>query len=61
MWESLRSGVWLDERRLAVYPAMLLCLSIIAVAAMLATSHGRFDANGHPLGTDFSQVWVAGL
>lgn len=61
MWESLRSGVWLDERRLAVYPAMFLALSIVAVAATLALSQGRFDANGHQLGTDFSQVWVAGL
>ncbi|ATQ66675.1 MULTISPECIES: glycosyltransferase family 87 protein [Methylosinus] len=61
MWRSLRSGDWLDERRLAVYPAMLLALTVIAVVATLAFAQGRFDANGHPLGTDFSQVWVAGL
>jgi alpha-1,2-mannosyltransferase len=61
MWESLRTGAWLDERRLAVYPAMLLALAIAAVAATLAFAQGRFDANGHPLGADFSQVWVAGL
>lgn len=61
MWEKLRSGDWLDEERLRVYPAMLLLLTVACVAAVLMTATGRFDANGHPLGTDFSQVWVAGL
>ena len=37
------------------------CSSVGCVAAVLVTAQGRFDANGHPLGTDFSQVWVAGL
>lgn len=61
MWESIRSGGWLDERRLAAYPAIFLLLAVVAVAASIATAQGRFDINGHPLGTDFSQVWVAGL
>jgi hypothetical protein len=61
MWESMRSGDWLDEARLRVYPAIFLALSIVAVAATVVTAQGRFDAGGHPLGTDFSQVWVAGL
>ncbi|WP_018265159.1 glycosyltransferase family 87 protein [Methylosinus sp. LW4] len=61
MWEKLRSGDWLDAERLRVYPLMLLLLSAGCIAAVLMTAQGRFDANGHPLGTDFSQVWVAGL
>jgi hypothetical protein len=61
MWSSLRSGSWLDERRLAVYPLLFLALALVTIAATLATAKGRFDAAGHPLGTDFSQVWVAGL
>ncbi len=61
MWERIRSGSWLDERRLRVYPSIFLGLSLLSVTAMIAMSHGRFDLNGHPLGTDFSQVWVAGL
>lgn len=61
MWEKLRSGDWLDAERLRVYPAMLLLLAIGCIAAVLMTANGRFDVNGHPLGTDFSQVWVAGL
>ncbi|MBU3886901.1 glycosyltransferase family 87 protein [Methylosinus sp. KRF6] len=61
MWEKLRSGDWLDEERLRVYPAMLLLLAIGCIAAVLMTANGRFDVNSHPLGTDFSQVWVAGL
>lgn len=61
MWESIKSGAWLDDRRLRVYPLLFLGLAVLAVAAMIATAQGRFDLNGHPLGTDFSQVWVAGL
>ncbi|MBY6243701.1 glycosyltransferase family 87 protein [Methylosinus sp. Sm6] len=61
MWRSLRNGAWLDEQRLAVYPPMLLALSVVTIIATLSLAQGRFDANGHPLGTDFSQVWVAGL
>jgi len=61
MWEKLRSGDWLDEERLRVYPVMLLLLAAGCVVAVLATAKGRFDVNGHPLGTDFAQVWVAGL
>lgn len=61
MREILESGRWLSEQRLRVYPFMLLGFAMAAVAAMAATSHGRFDAAGRQLGTDFSQVWVAGL
>jgi alpha-1,2-mannosyltransferase len=57
----LESGSWLSEQRLRVYPLMLLSFAVVTVAAMAATAHGRFDATGHQLGTDFSQVWVAGL
>jgi hypothetical protein len=60
MWETIRSGDWLDERRLRAYPLIFLLLSIVAAAAVVATAEGRFDVNGHPLGADFSQVWVAG-
>jgi alpha-1,2-mannosyltransferase len=61
MWRRLRSGDWLDKERLRVYPSMLLLFAAACVAAVLATAKGRFDANGHPLGADFTQVWVAGL
>lgn len=61
MWRSLRSGSWLNEQRLRIYPMIFLGLAALAVAALIATAHGRLDASGRPLGTDFSQVWVAGL
>lgn len=60
MWESIRSGAWLDGQRLRVYPALFLFLTAGAVVAVLSTAQGRFDLNGHPLGADFSQVWTAG-
>lgn len=61
MWDGIRSGAWLDEQRLRVYPPIFLAASALAIAAMIGAAHGRFDMNGHPLGADFSQVWVAGL
>lgn len=43
----------------------MVCLMFLAgyaliFALLFATSNGRLDAMGRPLGTDYSQVWVAG-
>ncbi|MDR4305594.1 DUF2029 domain-containing protein [Chelatococcus sambhunathii] len=38
----------------------LIAAYVIALALMIATSHGGLDAAGRPLGTDFSNVWSAG-
>lgn len=61
MWASLRSGDWITEQRLKVYPLILLAFSALTVAAMIGATHDRLGPDGQPLGTDFSQVWVAGL
>lgn len=60
MWASLREGNWITRDRLKVYPFMLLTLSALAVAAVIALADGRMGPDDRPLGTDFSQVWVAG-
>jgi alpha-1,2-mannosyltransferase len=60
LWASLRDGSWLTSERLRVYPALLLVVQTLAVAALFATSDGRHDWFGRPLGTDFAQVWIAG-
>lgn len=39
---------------------MLLVGYGLTIIALFATSDGRIDRAGRPLGTDFSQVWVAG-
>ena len=56
----LRSGDWLTPSRLTVYPMLLLAIVVVAIIAIAATAHGLLDAWGRPLGTDFSQIWVAG-
>lgn len=60
MWASLREGDWITAERLKTYPLILLAFAAIAVAAMIALTHDRMGPDNQPLGTDFSQVWVAG-
>ncbi len=61
MWETIKSGAFATEERLRLYPLLLLAVSVAAVVALAATSHDGLDMFGRPLGTDFSQVYVAGL
>jgi len=60
MFEALKTGDWLTPARLRIYPALMLALCLMALAFLLATSHGNLDNAGRPLGTDFSEVWIAG-
>ncbi|MDX6320076.1 MAG: alpha,2-mannosyltransferase, partial [Nocardioidaceae bacterium] len=60
IWAGLRSGSWLTPERLRVYPALLLGFQLVAILVLVATSDGRHDLLGRPLGADFAQVWVAG-
>ncbi len=57
---SARSGDWLTPERLRGYRWLLLVVAAAAIGAMLAMSHGRMGPGQNQLGTDFSQVWVAG-
>lgn len=57
---TIRSGDWMTPERLRVYPLMLLTLFIAASVGVVAMSEGRIAPNQLPLGSDFSQVWVAG-
>ena len=61
MLESLRTGVWLTSQRLRVYPVILLALFGLALVLLVATSTGNLDRFGRPLGTDFSEIWAAGI
>jgi hypothetical protein len=58
--DTIRSGAWLTPERLKTYPALTLVLLVFATIALVATGHGNLDRFGRPLGTDFSQIWVAG-
>ena len=61
MIDVLRNGAWLTRERLRVYPLMLLIGLSLAVLFLGATSNGQMDRFDRPLGTDFSQVWTAGV
>lgn len=60
MPEALRSGAWLTKGRRIAYAWIFLALSVVALAALVATSDGRVARDGKPLGTDFSNVYAAG-
>ncbi len=60
MLKSLRNGDWLTAERIRLVCIMLVAGYALAMAVLFATSDGRLDRMGRPLGTDFSQVWVAG-
>ena len=66
MLAFLRSGAWLTAERRRLVCALLalgaagILLFVHATAHVLPGYPGLLDYQGRPLGTDFSQVWVAG-
>ncbi len=55
-----KSGGWLTAERMRFYCLLLLAASVVSIGAMLAQTHDRMRPDHNQLGTDFSQVWVAG-
>ena len=60
MLETLRSGDFVTRERMRLVSVALLAAFAVALAYLAATSHGLNDAQGRPLGTDFSNVYAAG-
>ena len=58
---SLKSGEWLTVARLRGYSLILLGLSVLVFAGWIAASDRLIDRNGQPIGTDFSNVYAAGV
>jgi hypothetical protein len=58
---ALRNGRFLTSRVLRVYPMMLMAAFAAAIVFLAATAHGPSDYAGRPLGTDFSNIYAAGL
>ena len=58
--DLLRSGAWLTRERVRLIALALLAAAVIGVGFLIATSDGRNDRFGRPLGTDFSNVYAAG-
>jgi alpha-1,2-mannosyltransferase len=58
--QSLRSGAWLTRERMRLIALALLAASALGLVFVVATSDGLNDYQGRPLGTDFSNIYVAG-
>jgi len=58
--DQMKSGDWLTEERQRVYGLMLLVASLVFLVAMVTSTQNRMMGAHNQLGTDFSQVWVAG-
>lgn len=50
---------WLIERRVRVYPRILLVMFVLAVPVYAVTFDGGLDSKGRPMGTDFIAFWSA--
>lgn len=60
MLDWARDGDWIDAARVRRVSVVVVLFSLVALAALVATSDGMRDNEGRPLGTDFSNVWAAG-
>ena len=58
--EGLRSGSWVTRERMRLAAIAVLIASTAGLVFLIATSDGRSDLLGRPLGTDFSNVYAAG-
>src|ERR1700744_4986343 len=58
---SLRSGDFLTRDRIRLWSSLFLAGFVAAIAYLFATAHGLNDYAGRPLGTDFSNVYAAGV
>jgi alpha-1,2-mannosyltransferase len=58
--EGLRSGSWVTRERMRLAAVAVLIASTSGLVFLIATSDGRSDLLGRPLGTDFSNVYAAG-
>ncbi len=58
---GLRSGAWLTPDRMRNYAWMVLAIALAGLIGLVATSDHMIDRNGKPIGTDFSNVYAAGV
>ena len=59
--QNLRTGGWLTAERARGYSLILLAFYVLGCIAWIALADGLVDRNGKPLGTDFSNVYAAGV
>ncbi|MGC4251073.1 MAG: glycosyltransferase family 87 protein [Sphingobium sp.] len=51
---------FISRGRIRITAALMLAMTVGAIAILLLTAHGTVDSLGRPIGTDFSNVWTAG-
>ena len=58
--ETVRAGDWLTVSRMRLWAVAVLIASVAGIVWLAMTSSGLNDYQGRPLGTDFSNIYVAG-
>jgi len=58
---SLRNGDFLTRQRAVLWAGGLIFGYMLAILFLALTAHGLNDYSGRPLGTDFSNVYAAGV
>lgn len=59
--KTIRSGDFCTRDRVRAYSLISLCIMFIAVSWLVLRSDNNLSTDGKPLGTDFANVYVAGL
>lgn len=59
--QHVRSGDWLTAERVRGYSVILLVIAMLGLIGWIAMADGLIDRNGKPIGTDFSNVYAAGV
>jgi len=57
---QLRTGDWLDRRRIALLAAILLAIELVFFAFIVAGTHGWIVPLDEPCTTDFVSFYAAG-
>lgn len=60
LWMQLRSGEWLNERRVQTLGGMLLAVEIVGFLFLIAGTHGWIMPLDHATTTDFVSFYAAG-
>jgi hypothetical protein len=60
MLDALRSGAFLTRERVRLVAFALLAAYLVGLGYLALTANGLSDAQGRPLGTDFSNIYAAG-
>jgi hypothetical protein len=60
-WQAFRTGRWLTPARARGYSLILIAFCVLASVGWIAASDNLIDRNGKPIGTDFSNVYAAGM